>query len=80
MQTFNHDEIKAWAESRNATPAVVTAQGEPTGILRFDFGYDNKDLQHVEWEYFFKVFDDRELALLHATDDSNFNKLVSRHE
>ena len=56
-----------------------------TAVIRLDFpGYSGEEsLEHIDWEDWFKTFDDRKLALLvqEETADgkrSNFNKLVSR--
>jgi alkylation response protein AidB-like acyl-CoA dehydrogenase len=86
----NHDEIRQWAEERNAQPASVRGTGNNTGpseigMIRLDFpGYSGEQsLEPIEWEEWFEVFDDRGLALLVQDETSggqrsNFNKLVSR--
>jgi hypothetical protein len=85
--TTDHDEIRRWAEARDAKPACVKGTGgsHDIGILRLDFpGYSGEDkLQHISWEDWFNKFDERELALLFqeqtaAGAESNFNKIVSR--
>jgi hypothetical protein len=85
--TTNHDEIRKWAEERNAKPSTVKRTGnqEDPGILRLNFpGYSGEDsLQEIPWDEWFRKFDEQELALLYQeqTKDgqkSNFNKLVSR--
>lgn len=84
--TFDHDEIRRWAEERHAKPACVKGTGGEgdTGMLRLDFpGYDAPSLQHISWEDWFDKFDERNLALLYQEktaegQKSNFNKLVSR--
>ena len=86
-QTTDHDEIRRWAEQRDATPTVVrdTHEREGSGILRFDFpdygGGD--DLEEVSWDEFFQIFDDRDLALVYqeetaSGEQSNFSKFVER--
>lgn len=86
--TTDHDEIRKWAEARNAKPSTVkrTGKADDPGILRLNFpGYSGGDsLQEIPWEEWFKKFDEQELALLYQekTKDgelSNFNKLVSRN-
>ena len=82
-----HRRIREWAEARGAKPACVKGtkgKGE-TCLIRLDFpGYSGEEsLEHIDWEDWFKTFDDRKLALLvqEETADgkrSNFNKLVSR--
>jgi len=85
--TTNHDEIRKWAEARNAKPSTVkrTTKPDDPGILRLNFpGYSGgESLQEISWEEWFRKFDEQNLALLYqeSTKDgkqSNFNKLVSR--
>jgi len=81
--TTDHDEIRRWAEQRGAAPAAVEGTGdkghEPdAGLLRLEFR-DNDNLDEVDWDAFFRTFDDRELAFLYEEDkDSRFNKFVRR--
>ncbi|WP_053238651.1 hypothetical protein [Sandaracinus amylolyticus] len=83
----DHDEIRAWAEARDATPSTVTstASDDDVGIIRLDFpGYSGEGkLSPIEWDEWFEKFDASGLALLvqEKTADgqiSNFNKLVKR--
>jgi hypothetical protein len=84
----DHDEIRRWAEERNAAPARVRGTGrsaDDVGIIRLDFpGYSGGDsLEHISWEEWFEEFDKKKLALLVQDktargQKSNFNKLVSR--
>ncbi|MDB6009045.1 MAG: hypothetical protein JWL65_1295 [Gammaproteobacteria bacterium] len=83
----DHDEIRRWAESRGAKPTCVKGTEDESGtcLLRLDFpGYSGEDsLQPISWEQWFRVLDERKLALIvqERTADgepSNFNKLVSR--
>ncbi|HEX7359741.1 MAG TPA: hypothetical protein VF283_04550 [Bryobacteraceae bacterium] len=84
--TFDHEEIRRWAEERNAKPACVKGTGGEgdTGMIRLDFpGYPAASLEHISWEDWFEKFDERNLALLYQEmtaegQKSNFNKLVSR--
>jgi hypothetical protein len=85
--TFDHDEIKRWAEDRDAAPACVkgTGGGGDVGMIRLDFpGYSGeKSLDHISWEEWFQKFDEHNLALLYqettaSGEKSNFNKIVSR--
>src|SRR5204863_283406 len=63
----DHDEIRRWAEERNAKPACVmgTGGGGDTGMLRLDFpGYSGADsLRAIDWDEWFEKFDDNNLAL-----------------
>jgi hypothetical protein len=81
---IDHDSIREWAEHHGATPASVRGTGHTgdAGIIRLDFeGYSGAEsLAPVDWDEWFRTFDDRQLALI--VDDKgtapNFNKLVAR--
>ena len=74
----DHEKIRAWAERHGGRPAKV-ATGEEGGILRLDFQEPEENLEPIEWDEFFRIFEDSELALLLPDDDSSrFNKFVSR--
>lgn len=86
---IDHNEIRRWAEEREAKPAVVrtTHQAESSGIIRLDFpGYSGEDsLEEIEWDEWFEDFDRNKLALIVQDqtangEESNFNKLVSRED
>ena len=83
----DHEEIRRWAEERNATPARVKGTGGDcdVGIIRLDFpGYSGEDtLEEISWDEWFRKFDESNLALLVQDrtargQKSNFNKLISR--
>jgi hypothetical protein len=83
----DHDEIRKWAEARGARPTCVkgTEASDGSCLLRLDFpGYTGEEsLQPIPWAQWFRVFDQRKLALIveDKTADgkpSYFNKLVSR--
>lgn len=85
--TTDHDEIRRWAEARNAKPACVKGTGSKNdpGMIRLDFpGYSGADsLDHISWDEWFRAFDDNELALVYQDETadgarSNFNKLIGR--
>ena len=85
--TYDHDQIRRWAEARGAKPSTVkrTRHSDAPGILRLNFpGYSGSDsLEEISWDEWFSKFDEQNLSLLCAdtTKDgqlSNFNKLVSR--
>ena len=85
--TFDHDEIRRWAEERNAKPAYVkgTGGGSDIGMIRLDFsGYSGEQsLEHIDWKEWFEKFDQNDLALVYQEttaggQKSNFNKIVSR--
>ncbi|WFP75435.1 hypothetical protein [Mesorhizobium sp. WSM4906] len=80
--TTNHDEIRKWVEERAGQPAVVRTKGEG-GILRIDFGEPEEALESIEWDEFFRIFDENDLAFLHQDEaggggKSRFNKFVER--
>jgi hypothetical protein len=87
-RTADHDEIRRWAEARNAHPSKVKGTGkskDDPGMIRLDFpGYSGEgSLQEISWDEFFKAFDDNELAFIYQEKTaggkrSNFNKFVSR--
>jgi hypothetical protein len=83
----DHDEIRQWAEERDAKPARVegTGNGDDIGMIRLDFpGYSGEgSLEEISWDEWFDKFDERNLVLLvqdetASGEQSNFNKLVSR--
>ena len=85
--TKNPEQIRKWAEARNAIPCEVKGtdrDGEP-GILRFEFPKvrDRNDarLKEISWDEFFEKFDENNLELLFQEKTaggqlSNFNKLI----
>jgi hypothetical protein len=75
----DHREIRRWAEQNNARPACVkgTGKGKDPGILRLDFDEKDESLEPIDWDVWFDWFEKNELALLRS-DDSRFNKLISR--
>lgn len=81
-KTTDHKTIRRWAEERQGRPAVIRTEGKG-GILRLDFGEPEDNLEEVDWEEFFAIFDKNRLAFLHQdkTADgkpSRFNKFVER--
>jgi hypothetical protein len=83
----DHDEIRRWAEERDAQPACVRGTGseEDVGMIRLDFpGYSGEtSLEPIEWDEWLQKFDDNKLALLvedetAGGEQSNFNKIVGR--
>jgi hypothetical protein len=80
--TTDHDTIRAWAEAREGRPSVIRTDGKG-GVLRFDFGEKEEDFEEVDWEEFFRIFEESKLAFLYQdkTKDgstSRFNKFVNR--
>ena len=93
----DHEAIRSWAAGRAGFPAIVDVSPE-TGtqaLLRLVFGqhaYQDQDrperpanaggYELVEWDDWFKLFDERELALVVAADRpgrrEEFHELVRR--
>jgi hypothetical protein len=83
--TVDHRTIRRWAEERGGIPATVsrTASDDDPGILRLDFEPRDKSLEPVDWDAFFKKFDQEGLAFLYQdqTADgkmSRFHKFINR--
>ncbi|MFC7080176.1 lamin tail domain-containing protein [Halorussus caseinilyticus] len=83
--TTDREEIRAWAESRDADPAhvVATGEGDDLGILRLDFPEADANLEHVSWDDFFGKFDAADLAFRYQDEKQNgersyFHRFVSR--
>jgi hypothetical protein len=82
--TTNHSVIRRWAEERNGHPAVVkSTKGKRGGLLRIDFGPKEEALDPIDWDEFFRTFDENNLAFLYqertATGrKSRFAKFVDR--
>jgi hypothetical protein len=85
QKTTDHDEIREWIEARDGRPSIVSSTGDngrKGGLLRVDFGDQEEEFEEIEWDEFFKIFDDNDLVFLHQdkTADgktSRFNKFVS---
>jgi hypothetical protein len=83
VQTTDHTTIRRWIEDRGGHPARVKGAREG-GILRVDFGEPEDNLEEIQWEDFFSIFDENELAFLYQDETkggktSRFNKFVERH-
>lgn len=84
--TADHQVVRKWAEERGGVPSVVKGTGgKEGGILRFDFPPvgTKPNLEKISWEDFFKIFENKNLALLYQEktrtgEQSRFNKFVSR--
>jgi len=85
--TTDREEIRAWAESRDADPAHVvgTGEGDDLGVLRLDFPEADANLEHVPWDDFFGKFDAADLAFRYqetkkSGEESYFYRFVNRAE
>ena len=87
-QTHDHQAIKDWAKERNAVPAKIKGTGNQTdeGILRIHFpqkSQNNDDFEKLEWDDFFKEFEESNLDLIYQDktkdgETSTFHKFVER--
>jgi hypothetical protein len=82
LATRDPDVIRRWAEARRGMPAAATrdASGRPR-TLRIDFP-GGGSLDHVEWNEWLRVFEERELVFLYQEQrrdgsQSNFFRLDS---
>jgi hypothetical protein len=86
--TTDHDVIRAWIEARGGRPAAVEGTGDgdheqDAGLLRIEFRDDGDALDEVDWEPFFRTFDDRDLAFVYQEqtsdgEQSRFSRFVRR--
>lgn len=82
-QTTDHKTIRSWIEKRGGHPSRVKGAKEG-GLLRIDFGTPEDNLEQIEWDDFFSIFDENKLAFLYQDETkdgktSRFNKFVARH-
>lgn len=81
IEITSHEEIRHWAEERGGKPAH---EKRDAAVLRIDFG-DDEDVEDIDWDAWFDVFDDAKLAL-RVEDETGQgelnrrNELVHRHE
>ena len=80
-RTTDHKFIKKWVEQRDGRPATVraTEEGGHAGILRIDFGPKEDSLEEIEWQEFFRKFDESDLAFLYQ-DRTKIGKLSRFHK
>ena len=78
----DHQEIRDWVEARAGQPALsdpALGMGQAEPILRLAFGqhaYQDTDqgwdeignVEIIEWDEWFRIFEERELALVVAED------------
>ncbi|HEV7449498.1 MAG TPA: hypothetical protein VGP13_03090 [Candidatus Paceibacterota bacterium] len=79
VTSTDHAHIRAWANERGGSPAIVV--GTDDG-LRFDWGEQGDEhLERISWDEFFSVFNEYGLAFAHIeNDDSSVYEFVSRYE
>jgi hypothetical protein len=85
--TTDHEEIRRWVEEHGGKPATIrgTSAGDTAGLLTIDFpgGAKEDRLQHIDWDEWFRKFDDNNLAFVYQAKradggDSTFFRLVRR--
>ena len=81
----DHDEIRRWAQERNAKPACARCSGGGTdiGMIRLGFPGGEGSLEEISWSDWFQKFDESNLALLVQEqtargEKSNLHQLASR--
>lgn len=87
-KTTDHQTIRAWVEERGGIPAAApgTGKDDDPGVLRIDFpGAGDENLEHLDWDEFFRKFDESKLAFLYQekTADgklSRFCRFVHRED
>ena len=88
-KTTDHEEIRDWIEEREGRPCRVEGTGDEDGggLLRVNFdepgGDDDDRLEEIDWDEFFEIFEESELAFLYQEetadgDESRFHKFVAR--
>jgi hypothetical protein len=86
-RTRDHDTIREWIEDRDGRPAIIRPDDEERGggILKVDFRDKDDDLEEIDWDEFFEIFDDNDLVFLHQDETasgkpSRFNKFVAAED
>ena len=81
--TREHELIRAWAEGRGGRPARVRGAGLRTAsatVLRIAFGPLPPTWEPLDWDAFFRAFDENDLAFLYEeSPGSRICKLVKGH-
>ena len=72
--TTDHNEIKKWVESHDGKPAQVR---DAKGLLRIEFQDTEDNLEPIEWDRFFELFEENKLALIYQ-EDTTFCKFINR--
>jgi hypothetical protein len=78
--TREHELIRRWAEERGGRPARVRGMGlrrDTATVLRIAFGPLPPTWEALDWEAFFRAFDENDLAFLYEENaGSRICKLV----
>ena len=93
----NHDEIRSWAAARAGCPGIVVGSPEAgtqprLGLVFGQQAYEDTDrperpvntggYELVEWDEWFRIFDERQLALVVAADEpgrrEEFHEIIRR--
>lgn len=86
-KTTDRNTIRKWAEDRNGVPALIkgTESGDQ-GVLRIHFpqaSQSDEEFDQIDWDQFFDIFEEKDLALLYQEEKENgekstFQKFVNR--
>ena len=82
--TTDHDEIRSWADEHGGRPVKIDTDAgkgkeDHGGILRLDFGPKNENFTEIDWDEWFEIFEESNLAIiLGDKDESKFAKLIAR--
>ncbi len=85
-RTTDHDVIRKWVEKWQGRPAVIRSTWDgSSGLLRLDFGEEDKELEEISLDDFFHIFDENDLAFLYQEETfdgetSRFFKFVEKEE
>ena len=81
--TREHELIRRWAQERGGRPARVRSVGlrkDAAAVLRIAFGPLPPTWEALEWDQFFRAFDENDLAFLYEENaGSRICKLVKGH-
>ena len=67
----DHEALREWVEARGGSPAahVSNRGGEASGELDIHFpGVNDDDLEDIDWNSFFDIFERKHLALLDVSE------------
>jgi hypothetical protein len=68
ITTYDHQEIRKWAEERKGSPALVYKSKPEGTVSSLAINFEGKNihdetLEEIDWEKFFELFEKRLLAL-----------------
>lgn len=87
VKTIDHEDIKSWAEARQARPVQLRRFGQETYMDRLKFrfpGEEYPDEEDLSWEEFFDIFDSYRLEFVfedladEAVEEGNLYQFTPR--